>query len=120
MRNNNWKPEYGVRYKEKYPEQILYSSAKQRAKKKGIPFDITREDIIIPEYCPILKVKLEVKTGSKGGHAFSPSIDKIVPELGYVKGNIWVISLLANNMKSNASKEELVKFADLVKENIDV
>lgn len=37
----------------------------------------------------------------------SPSLDKIVPELGYVKGNIVVVSLRANQIKSDATIEEL-------------
>ena len=113
-----WKYEYGVRYRQKYPEQMLYSSARERAKKKNIPFDISREDIVIPEFCPILKVKLQSKPGSHGGGPFSPSLDRIVPSLGYVKGNIRVISLLANNMKSSANNEQLITFANWVKENI--
>ena len=37
----------------------------------------------------------------------SYSLDKIIPELGYVKGNVWIISNKANAIKSNASLEEL-------------
>ena len=114
-----WKPEYGVRYRQKYPEQAMYSSARERAKKKNILFNIAREDIEIPEMCPILKVKLQSKFGSHGGGPFSPSLDRIIPELGYVKGNVRVISLLANNMKSSANTEQLITFANWVKENID-
>lgn len=119
VKNNNWKPEYGRRYKEKHPEQILYSSAKRRAQNKNIPFSISRDDIIIPEFCPILGIKLEAREGHNGGHAASPSLDRIIPELGYVKDNVWVISLLANNMKSSANKEQLLKFASWVKDNIN-
>lgn len=111
--------DYSSTYRKKYPEQVLYSSARQRAKKRNIPFNITREDIIIPEFCPILGMKLESKQGAGGGPA-SPSVDRIIPELGYVKGNIRVVSLLANNMKSYANDEQLLKFADWVKENVHV
>lgn len=119
LEKGGWKYEYGVRYRQKHPEQVLYSSARERAKKKKIPFNITREDIVIPEYCPILDVKLKIKVGSHGGGPFSPSLDRIVPELGYVKGNVRVISLLANNMKSNANNEQLLQFAKWIQENID-
>jgi hypothetical protein len=41
-------------------------------------------------------------------------LDKIVPELGYVKGNVQVISTLANTMKNQASIEQLLTFAHSV------
>lgn len=47
----------------------------------------------------------------------SPSLDKIIPELGYVVGNIQVISKLANNMKTNASVDQLVLFSEWVLNN---
>ena len=61
-----------------------------------------------PSHCPILGVEL---THLGGGRWNSPSIDKVVPELGYVKGNVRIISNLANTMKSDASKEQLKMFA---------
>jgi hypothetical protein len=87
----------------------LLGLAKQRAKRTGLPFDLYLEDITIPEFCPVLKVKLESKT------RFAPSLDKIVPSKGYVKGNVWVISKLANQMKSDASILELRRFAEWAK-----
>lgn len=107
--------EYHKDYRLRKPEQCLLSSARNRARKKGIPFDITVEDIIIPETCPILGIPLTRNLGSHGGTSSSASLDKIVPELGYVKGNVQVISLLANNMKSNATKEQLLLFAEWIK-----
>lgn len=95
------------------PRDQLLISAKFRAKKNNLPFDLEIDDIIIPEYCPILEIKLERKEYGKGGsfQPNSPSLDKIIPNLGYVKGNIIVISMKANAMKSNATKEELTKFS---------
>ena len=37
----------------------------------------------------------------------SPTIDKLIPSLGYTKGNVWVISRRANMIKSDATLEEL-------------
>ena len=47
---------------------------------------------------------------SVGSGPFSASVDRIIPELGYVKGNIRVISLLANQIKWNVTKEQLLTF----------
>jgi hypothetical protein len=87
---------------------FMHSSAKCRARKKGLEFNIDKEDIIIPELCPIMGFPLKSNTKLQKD---SPTLDRIIPELGYVKGNIWVISALANTMKQNATKEELKKFA---------
>jgi hypothetical protein len=99
--------EHRIKYREKY----LLRSAKFRHQQQNIPFNLTLEDIVIPEYCPILKVPLTRDTMRKKDWN-APSIDKIIPELGYVKGNIMIISLKANLMKNNASKEELLNFAE--------
>lgn len=76
---------------------------KTRAAKKGIPCDLEESDIKIPKVCPVLGIPL------KWGDSLldsTPSIDRLVPELGYVKGNCFVISMKANRLKSNASVEE--------------
>ncbi len=95
------------------PEGIMLARVKSRAKQLNIPFNLELSDIVIPEICPILEIPLitKVYNGEFGGNKNSPSLDRIVPELGYVKGNIRVISLQANMMKSNASQEELLIFA---------
>lgn len=108
--------EYHRSYRERNPEQMLLSSARNRAKKKNLPFDLKVEDIVIPEFCPILGIKLTRNLGKHGGSDSSASLDRIVPSKGYVKGNVRVISLLANNMKSNASEEHLFMFAKWVLE----
>ena len=92
---------------------MLWISAKTRAQKGNYDFKITPEDIVIPEFCPLLGIKLEKKEYGKGGsfQPASPSLDKIIPELGYVKNNIQVISMKANAMKYNATIDELIIFA---------
>jgi hypothetical protein len=100
-------------------EKYLLQNARTRAKKYGVAFDLTVEDIVIPTHCPYLGVKLEPFSEWS-----SPSLDKINPELGYTKGNVQVISNLANTMKSSASIQQLLIFAVNVlrlhdKENYD-
>lgn len=86
--------------------KAAHARLKCRAKRLGIPFSICVSDIIVPALCPVLCIPLQVNIG-KGYHASSPSVDRIVPELGYVKGNIRVISARANLLKNDASELEL-------------
>lgn len=90
------------------PQTYLLKAARDRAFKKGLEFNLTKEDIVIPDYCPILKVKLVSDT------EYAASIDRINPLLGYVKGNIQIISNKANMMKSNATLSELKLFAEWI------
>lgn len=88
-----------------YDKRMLYR-VKNRAKTLGVDFNLTEEDFVIPDTCPVLGIKLEYGTG-KGYNPSSPSMDKIDPNKGYVKGNVRVISSRANLLKSNATTEEL-------------
>lgn len=99
------------RYKENL-QKALYKSAKDRAKKKNIPFNIDIEDIIIPERCPVFGFEFEIGTKDKQK---SPSLDRIIPEKGYVKGNIIVVSLKANTMKNNATLNEIKQLYNFYK-----
>src|SRR5260370_41742151 len=81
-------------YKYRNKDVWMLLSARHRAKVGGIPFNITREDITIPEFCPVLGIKLE--SGTRQEHESSPSLDRVRPELGYIKGNVMVISHKAN------------------------
>ena len=93
---------------------ILWTRARKRADDQGVPFTITHDDISIPETCPVLGIKLEHATaetqsrkGMGGFHNASPTLDKIIPELGYVPGNIAVISWRANRLKCDGTLEEV-------------
>lgn len=106
-KNKQWRDsESGVKHR------MLHRSL-QRSKEKGYDNDISIDDIIIPEECPVFHVQFN--SGSKaGGYWNSPSIDRKDSSKGYTKDNIQVISMRANTMKSDASVEELVKFAKWV------
>lgn len=81
------------------------TNIKCKCKKRGIPFDITVDDLSIPTHCPILGIELQFNEG--GAKDNSPSIDRIIPEMGYVKGNVIVISGRANRIKNNATIAEM-------------
>lgn len=101
--------------KEKYRRQHLsrlVSAAKLRAHKRGLPFNLTVEDIHIPEFCPVLGLKLCIGRSERGGVGeASPSLDRLIPSLGYVVGNVRVISWRANRLKCDASLDEVEKIA---------
>ena len=88
----------------------MYHNSKQRAKRADIEFDLALEDIDIPIYCPLLGIEL-TNTFGEGRVPSNASLDRIDSSKGYVRGNIQVISDLANRMKQDASKEQLIAFA---------
>lgn len=56
---------------------------------------------------------------SKSTPAFnSPSVDKIIPQLGYVKGNVQIISNRANIMKNDATLEDVKALLKYMEKNI--
>lgn len=87
----------------------MWKAAKKRAEQRGLEFNIEESDIIIPNNCPILEVPLEF--GTKSNYDYSPSLDRIDNNKGYIKGNIQVISKKANTMKNSATLQELQTFA---------
>jgi hypothetical protein len=101
---------YDAYYTSKNVEKHLLAQAKARSKKAGIEFNITLEDVVIPDLCPYLMTPMTCIYG-KGRKQTNASIDRIDSSKGYIKGNVQVISLLANMMKTNATEEQLVAFA---------
>lgn len=89
-----------------------------RAKKCGLAHNLTPDYLyaIAPVFCPVMQERLDYSFGGRAG-TLTASVDKIIPEVGYVKGNVQVISMLANRLKSNASPEELRAFARWVLDN---
>lgn len=91
----------------------MVKSARTRAKMKGVICDI--DDVYISknfalDRCPIMGIPFV--WDSKCAQAGSPSLDQIVPGLGYRKGNVQLICHLANTMKSNANLSELRRFGE--------
>jgi len=83
---------------------------KDNTKKRKLGFNLEPSDIIIPTHCPLLNVKLLFdKEDSYSDDYYT--IDRIDSSKGYVKGNIQIISRLANTMKNNATNEQLITFS---------
>ena len=89
-------------------ERHMLIRSRTTAKRRGWAFDLELSDIVVPETCPLLGCKLERCTnGSRKKSPGTPSLDRINSSIGYVKGNVWVISWRANAIKTDASLEEL-------------
>ena len=84
-----------------------------RAKRDKVPFSLSLGDVPeVPEFCPVLGIPLDLEGGQKEN---SPSLDKIIPRLGYVPGNVQIISQRANRIKYDASAEELELVANYIR-----
>jgi hypothetical protein len=106
-----------LKWREENLDWELWHKAKKRSEKSGLPFEIERSDIIIPDTCPVLGIPLFITKGTIGDN--SPTIDKVIPERGYVKDNIVVISARANRIKSDASLEEFELIYNWLKEQYE-
>jgi hypothetical protein len=85
----------------------MCTNAKVRAKKRGLDFNLVPSDIIIPTHCPILGIPLFINRGGNSHTPNSPTLDRIDVRKGYVKGNVAVISMRANTIKSDATLEQV-------------
>lgn len=94
----------------------LWLGVKNSAKRRGLEFSISPTDLVIPELCPILGIRLNFRYG-KGSWSDQPSVDRIDNDKGYITNNVQVISRQANSMKSNATDKELLKFAFWIYKN---
>jgi hypothetical protein len=84
----------------------LFLECRTRAKRSGLAFNLEPADVVIPLACPVFGFKL-----NDGKRDHSASVDRKDCTVGYVKGNVRVISNLANRMKTNATESELRQFA---------
>jgi hypothetical protein len=96
--------------------QIL-PSIRVRAEKQGVPFALTKDNLPpIPDTCPILGIPLRRTLGFADDN--SPSLDRLIPELGYVPDNVAWISYRANRIKNDSTYEELIRVTEWVGEQL--
>lgn len=91
----------------------MLARAKRRAEDLNLPFDLTKDDIPLVTHCPVFGFELEPGRGKPC--PTTPTLDRIIPALGYVKGNVIVVSFKANLIKSNATPDEIMKVAKFYK-----
>lgn len=88
----------------------MIRNLKGSAKRRNLEFNLEYTDIILPRYCPILEFELDYSKNIS--YAINThTIDRINNSKGYIKGNIIVISRLANAMKNEANFNQLKLFS---------
>jgi len=100
----------------RYSADSMYRRMIYRVKQFGLKCNLMKADIyeMVEQltYCPILGIPFNWSYSGKTATFGSPSLDKIDPTLGYVKGNAQIISYRANRLKRDASLQELVQLRD--------
>ena len=106
-RNREKHTETQYSWQERNPLAHLLNVARARAKIAGIEFSVTAQDFpTLPTVCPVFGY--ELKYGGRGKRSYaSASLDRIDSTRGYVPGNVQVISWRANDLKRDATVEEL-------------
>lgn len=97
----------------------ILSAARARAKRKNldINLDLDYLESIATDECPVFKTPFVWGRYQKTkGYSKNASLDRIIPELGYIKGNVVFISHRANAIKNNATERELYVVADWLHE----
>lgn len=93
-----------------HPEIFICGDAKKRAKLQGLEFDLTREFVrgLFPPdgKCPVLGSMLDFEGH---GNSNTPTLDRLFPHKGYVKGNVAIISMRANRIKNDCCDPEVFR-----------
>lgn len=97
--------------------RLPLNESRYRARKNGIAHSISASDILVPTHCPLLGIPL-IRNPQRTSDG-SATIDRIDPLLGYVPGNVRVISYKANRIKSNATADELRMLAVNLRRALD-
>ena len=103
-------PEKQNEWRKNNPDEVFLCNLRHRAKVKKVPFTLTASDIPpVPEHCACCE-QVMVKAQGKPKRN-SPSLDRMIPALGYVPGNIQWLCHRCNAIKLDATPEEIMQVA---------
>jgi hypothetical protein len=93
----------------------LIGSARASAKKRGVPFDLTKDWLAArwTGYCELTGLPFATVSGParRGGRREGPSIDRVRAEEGYVQSNCRVILQAVNQFRGDGTDEEMLRIA---------
>jgi hypothetical protein len=88
--------------------EVKIVEIKRRSTRKGLPFNIDPSDLSpLPKFCSVFGIELDYTGGND--RRYWASVDRIKPELGYVKGNVRIISMAANAAKFDGDGDLITK-----------
>ena len=91
------------------PLLLMWRRARGRAERSGKEFSITVADLgEMPTHCPILGIPLVTRIKPGAALPDTPSIDRIENRLGYIPGNVQIVSWIANHMKNAGTLDQLI------------
>lgn len=88
----------------------IIRNIKSSAKIRKLDFNLEYTDLELPETCPILRIPLKYRNEGKSQNFDYATVDRIDNSKGYIKGNVIIVSRLANAMKNEASFNQLEVF----------
>lgn len=88
----------------------IIRNIKSSSKIRNLEFNLEYTDLDLPETCPILRIPLKYKGEGKSQEYNYATVDRIDNSKGYIKGNVIIVSRLANAMKNEANFEQLETF----------
>lgn len=104
--------------KKEFRKSLIYQTMrakfrqkKANAQRTGIEFTIDFGELEFPTHCPVLGIELDYFNDKRAEN--SVSFDQIIPGLGYVTGNVVIMSWRANRIKNDGTlqeHEQIVKF----------
>jgi len=108
------------------PFKYALNKARSRSKSRSKATDLTLE--YLKEIwenqnglCPYTNIKMEVPRSSQDEDIkktpTKASLDRIDPNIGYIKGNVEFVCYCVNVMKNDFTKEQMVDFINQIKSN---
>lgn len=84
----------------------ILAQLKQNARKRGQEFRLVPADILpLPTHCPVFG--FELSYGGKSCSDSLASVDRRDSKIGYLPGNVAIISYKANRLKGEATVDEI-------------
>ena len=105
--NDITRARYNV-HKKTQPFKLKATRAKSRSQYLNVPYDLDAEylESIWTGKCPVLGVDIYLHEVDRSDE-YAAELDRFIPSLGYVKGNVHFMSRRMNRLKNNVSTKEL-------------